>query len=61
MAENRIEPLFNSLDHLDHDDALRIVRRLHLRFPCLTHATWYCCPHPWPESVITPEVSTDAE
>jgi len=49
MPDPRLDPLTDSddlldmaADVLDHDDALRVVRRLRQRFPCIAHERWYC-------------------
>jgi hypothetical protein len=49
MPSERSEPLFDShhlldmaADVLSHDDAIRIVRRLHTRFPCIEHDRIHC-------------------
>jgi hypothetical protein len=41
-----VELLDLAADVLDHDDALRIVRRLKLRFPCMGHERCFC-PEPF--------------
>ena len=59
MPSDRIDPLnysrprrfrdrvlYNILDAVSHDDALRIVRRLHQRFPCMAHERIYCHHYP---------------
>ena len=46
--------LYNILDAVSHDDALRIVRRLKQRFPCMAHERCFC-PQPFGEDTTNAE------